>query len=101
MVACTNRPALFPSRESQLVAAINPPRDRESSPSRTVFDLLYDRYLPFRLYAEFMLGKSVADLGNTFDVPEHWVRERIEAMRLCIEKQVRLNLLEATAEHLG
>src|SRR3954464_13134205 len=67
MAACTNSPALLPSRESQVVAATNPSRDRESSPSRTVFDLLYDRYLPFRLYAEFMLGRSAADLGSTFE----------------------------------
>lgn len=61
----------------------------------TVFDLLYDQYLPFRLYAGFMLGSSVSDLAKQFSLSEDWVKERIEAMRLCVEKQVRLNLLDS------
>ena len=67
-------------------------RAAESYP-RTVFDLLYDEYLPFRLYADHMLGVSIAALANRFDLPEHWVRQRIEAVCLLM-KQVRLNLLE-------
>ena len=67
-------------------------RVAESYP-RTVFDLLYDEYLPFRLYADHMLGISIAALANRFDLPEHWVRQRIEAVCLLM-KQVRLNLLE-------
>jgi Mor family transcriptional regulator len=57
---------------------------------------LYEQYLPFRLYAEFMLGSSVEDLAREFALSEHWVQERIEAVRWCVEKQVRLNLLGIT-----
>jgi len=67
---------------------------KASSSSSTVFDVLYDEYLPFRLYADYMLGTSEAKLARKFALPEHWIRERIEAMRLCIEKQIRLNLLD-------
>lgn len=60
----------------------------------TVFDLLYDQYLPFRLYADFMLGSSTAALADEFALSEDWVIERIKAIRWCIEKQVRVNLLD-------
>jgi Mor family transcriptional regulator len=61
--------------------------------SETVFDSLYERYLPFRLYAEFMLGSTTRDLAKEFRLSENWVDERIQAVRWCLEKQVRLNLL--------
>ncbi len=63
------------------------------SRSDSVFDVLYDEYLPFRLYADYMLGSSITELARKFALSEHWVAERIEALRLCIGKQVRLNLL--------
>jgi hypothetical protein len=59
----------------------------------TVFDILYGEYLPFRLYADYMLGKSAAELAAQFALSEHWVAERIEAMRLCLGTQLRINLL--------
>jgi Mor family transcriptional regulator len=65
--------------------------------SGTVFDLLYNSYLPFRLYADYMLGSSTAELARQFALSEYWVSERIEAVRLC-GKQVRLNLLDAAPE---
>jgi hypothetical protein len=40
-----------------------------------------------------MLGKSPAALAHQFGLAEHWVVERIEALRLCLGKQVRVNLL--------
>jgi hypothetical protein len=61
--------------------------------ARTVFDLLYDQHLPFRLYTDFMLGSSIAELAERFALSRERVCERVEAMRLCLEKQVRLNLL--------
>ena len=64
-----------------------------ASQPRTVFDHLFDAYLPFRLYAEFMMGSSFKDLSRTFGLSEQWVEERVEAMRLCLSKQVRLTLL--------
>ncbi|HEY1213600.1 MAG TPA: hypothetical protein VGE93_08210 [Bryobacteraceae bacterium] len=61
----------------------------------TVFDLLYDEYFPFRLYADYMLGRSAKELAVEFSLSENWIAERIEAVRLCVEKQVRLNLVTA------
>lgn len=66
----------------------------------TVFDLLYDEYLPFRLYADYMLGSSTQQLAKEYRVSEHWVAERIEALRLCIGKQVRVNLLDSAERSL-
>jgi hypothetical protein len=67
----------------------------------TVFDLLYREYLPFRLYADYMLGSSQAELALHFGLPEQWVVERLEAVRLCFQKQVRLNLLDSSkSSHL-
>lgn len=54
---------------------------------------LYDEYLPFRLYADYKQGATIEELSTNFSLPVHWVAERIEAARLCIEKQVRLDLL--------
>lgn len=64
---------------------------------KTVFDLLYDQHLPFKLYTDFMLGSSINELADQSALPREWVRERVEAMRLCLEKQVRLNLLSCVA----
>lgn len=72
-------------------------RDATSVSSGTVFDLLYNTYLPFRLYTDYMLGSSAAELARQFALPEHWVSERIEAVRLC-GKQVRLNLLDSASQ---
>ncbi len=72
----------------------DPRREPARTPKQTVFDLLYDSYLPFRLYTDYMLGTSPAELARQFALSEHWVTERIEAVRLC-GKQVRLNLLDA------
>ena len=64
----------------------------------TVFDLLYDEYFPFRLYADYMLGSTPAELAADFGLSENWIAERVEAVRLCIEKQVRLNLVSPAPE---
>jgi hypothetical protein len=61
----------------------------------TVFDLLYDEYFPFRLYADYMLGRTQSELAAEFGLSETWIAERVEAVRLCIEKQVRLNLVSS------
>jgi hypothetical protein len=63
----------------------------------TVFDLLYDEYFPFRLYADYMLGRSPKELAEDFGLSENWIAERIEAVRMCVEKQVRLNLVTSVA----
>jgi hypothetical protein len=64
----------------------------------TVFDLLYDEYFPFRLYADYMLGRTPTELAADFGLSETWIAERVEAVRLCIEKQVRLNLVSPVKE---
>jgi hypothetical protein len=59
----------------------------------SAFAFMYDQYLPFRLYADHKLGADPAELAATFSLPVRWVEERLEAMRLCIEKQVHLDCL--------
>jgi hypothetical protein len=67
---------------------------QQNNVSDSILDLLYREYLPFRLYIDSAFGASTADLAKRFARPEHWIAERIEAIGLCIEKQVHLNLLE-------
>lgn len=62
--------------------------------SETAFDCLYDEYLPFRLYVDSVFGSSSADLAKRYSVSEDWIEERIASIRFCLEKQVRLNLLD-------
>ena len=92
------RVTVIPSRPGPKVSSqtrnITFPCDSARLSSGTVFDLLYSSYLPFRLYADYMLGSSPAELATQFGLPEDWVTERIEAVRLC-GKQVRLNLLDS------
>jgi hypothetical protein len=59
-------------------------------PAQSDLDLLFDEYLPFRLYADHKNGKSLNDLATEFLLPAPWIEERIQAARLCIEKQIRL-----------
>jgi Mor family transcriptional regulator len=57
-----------------------------------ILDNLYDHYLPFRLYADFQDGVTVEELAQTYSLPVSWIRERLEAARLCIEKQVQIGV---------
>ena len=54
------------------------------------YELLYETYFPFRLYADFKRGATVQLLSSEYLMPIHWIEERVEAARLCIEKQVRI-----------
>jgi hypothetical protein len=56
-------------------------------------ELLSSDYLPFRLYAEHKRGATPVQLAAAFSLSETWVVERIEAARLCIEKQIRVALV--------
>jgi hypothetical protein len=58
-----------------------------------VLELLSSDYLPFRLYAEHKRGATPFELAAAFSLSETWVAERIEAARLCIEKQIRVALV--------
>jgi hypothetical protein len=48
------------------------------------------RSLAFMLYADAKAGVSLSKLAEDCGRSELWVKERIEAARLCFEKQVRL-----------
>ena len=61
-------------------------------PTDVLLNNLFDEYLPFRLYADHKGGSTVNELAKEFSLPASWVAERIEAARLCIEMQVRLEL---------
>ena len=50
------------------------------------------RTLGFLMYREYQNGASVEDLAAALHAPTPWVEERIEAARLCLEKQVRIEL---------
>jgi hypothetical protein len=51
---------------------------------------LFDESISFSLYADYSKGVTVADLARRCSRSEIWIRERIEAARLCLEKQVRI-----------
>lgn len=57
-----------------------------------LWSLLYDEYLPFRLYSDHKQGASISQLAGSLCLPAPWIRERIEAVRLYIEKQERIKL---------
>jgi len=56
------------------------------------YECLYDSYFPFRLYADFKRGVTLEALAEEYWMPLPWIEERIEAARLCIEKQIRIDL---------
>lgn len=58
---------------------------------------LYENNLSFRLYADHKYGMSIDELAIASSRPRSWVEERIEALRLCIEMQVRLEFTLDTA----
>ncbi len=50
------------------------------------------RTFGLQLYREHQDGVSVEDLSAALRMPRAWIAERIEAVRLCMEKQVRIEL---------
>lgn len=56
------------------------------------YELLYETYFPFRLYADFKRGATVQSLASEYLMPVPWIEERIEAARVCIEKQVAIEV---------
>jgi hypothetical protein len=59
----------------------------------SLFSVLYDDYLPFRLYAEHKRGATPAQLAAAFALSVPWIEERLEAVRLCLEKQIRVEVV--------
>ena len=64
-----------------------------SMSAEEVLDRLYEQNVPFRLYAEHKYGLTVEELAYLSNRSVSWVAEQIEAMRLCLEKQVCFELL--------
>ena len=55
---------------------------------------LANRSLPLWLYDSDLNGASVEELGVACSRPVDWVKERIEAVRLCVKHQVTLSMYE-------
>ncbi len=53
---------------------------------------LYNQSPAFQLYAEHANGMSFSDLALLHATTEASVMERVEAIRLCLEKQVHLRV---------
>jgi hypothetical protein len=62
------------------------------SSKRTGITQLFAESIAFRLYVAHSEGLSVKRLAQIYSRPEHWVTERIEAARLCLTKQTRIEL---------
>ena len=45
------------------------------------------------LYVACRRGRNEKELAELFGVSEEWIHERVEAARLCLEKQVEVILL--------
>jgi len=69
---------------------------RAASKSPSVMNLLErstsaaPSLLPLILYREYREGASVRELAIAFGLRERWVEEHIEAVRLCMERQIRV-----------
>ena len=50
------------------------------------------RTLGFLMYREYEAGASIQELSAALHAPAEWIEERIEAVRLCLEKQIRIEL---------
>lgn len=54
--------------------------------------LLANSSLPISLYDFYMSGVPLETLATAYSLPLHWLEERIEAVRLCLQYQVDLKL---------
>jgi hypothetical protein len=59
-------------------------------PSDAALNALYESHLPFRLYADHEHGLSFEELALLCNRSAIWVAEQIEAMRLCLQNQIRI-----------
>lgn len=55
------------------------------------FAVLANRSLPLSLYDFHLSGVSARQLAQTYDLPLHWVEERLEAVRMCLKFQVQVS----------
>ena len=61
-------------------------------PIDSALNRLYDQSPAFQLYAEHAHGMSFSDLALLHATTEASVMERVDAIRLCLEKQVHLKV---------
>jgi hypothetical protein len=61
-------------------------------------NLLCTQSTMLSLYADYLAGVSVSELAAESSRSEEWVRERIESARLCLERQVRIEITQASLE---
>lgn len=54
--------------------------------------LLANKCFGFSLYDFHLEGVSAAELASAYSLPEAWVEERIEAVRLCLKYQVKVSV---------
>jgi hypothetical protein len=54
--------------------------------------VLANNSLPFSLYDFHHNGVSAAELAKAYALPLPWVEERLEAVRLCLQYQVDVQL---------
>lgn len=54
--------------------------------------LLANKSFGFSLYDFHLEGVSAAELATAYSLPETWVEERIEAVRLCLKYQVKVSV---------
>lgn len=53
------------------------------------------------LYADHIAGMSIAELAAESSQSEEWIRERIESARLCLSRQVRIDVSQASLESVS
>ena len=56
------------------------------------FALLAHSSLPFALYASHLEGATAQDLAKKYRLSPEWMEERIEAIRLTLTMQVRVDI---------
>jgi len=54
--------------------------------------VLANNSLPFSLYDFHQNGVSAAELAKAYALPLPWVEERLEAIRLCLQYQIDVQL---------
>ena len=54
--------------------------------------LLANNSLPFSLYDFHQSGVSAAELARAYSLPLPWIEERLEAIRLCLQFQVNVQV---------
>ena len=57
--------------------------------------LFANRSLAFSLYEFNLTGVSAKELAASYSLPQNWVEERIEAVRLCLKYQSKLSVRES------